>query len=109
MILCPSRSCQLRGLAGKSCATRSIGGGANQCDHNGGYSWLWWLNKLARDERLWFPDVPDDFFACFGHGGKEGMAVLPKQRLIVSWIGKAVHQDRELGNRAFGLLVSSTI
>ncbi len=86
---------------------RSIGGGGNQCDHNGGYSWMWWLNKKARDGQLWFKDVPTDFYACFGHGGQEGMAVLPTQRIIVSWIGKRVHQDRERGNRAFTALVDA--
>ncbi len=84
---------------------RSIGGGGNQCDHNGGYSWMWWLNRTARDGKLWFPDVPDNFYACFGHGGQEGMAVLPTQDMIVSWIGNRLHQDRERGNRAFHALV----
>ncbi len=83
---------------------RSIGGGGNQCDHSGGYSWMWWLNRTARDGRLWFPDVPDDLFACFGHGGQEGMAVLPSQEIIVSWIGRRLHEDRAAGNRAFRLL-----
>ncbi len=86
---------------------RSIGGEGNQCDHNGGYSWMWWLNRVARDGRRWFPDVPDDFLACFGHGGREGMAVLPSQDVVVSWIGHALHEDRALGNQAFALLVSA--
>lgn len=86
---------------------RSIGGRGNQCDHNGGYSWMWWLNRTGRDGRLWFPDVPENFFACFGHGGQEGMAVLTDQRMVVSWIGRELHQDRDRGNRAFRLLVQS--
>ncbi|MCA9103373.1 MAG: serine hydrolase [Planctomycetales bacterium] len=86
---------------------RSIGGRGNQCDHNGGYSWLWWLNRRARDGRLWFPEAPDDLFACFGHGGAEGMAVLPSQRIVVSWIGNELHQDRERGSRAFSTLASA--
>jgi CubicO group peptidase (beta-lactamase class C family) len=85
----------------------SIGGGGNQCDHNGGYSWMWWLNRTARDGELWFPDVPADFFACFGHGGQEGLAVLPSQDIVVSWIGKELHQDRARGNRAFRSLVDA--
>ena len=86
---------------------RSIGGGGNQCDHNGGYSWLWWLNKPARDGKRWFADVPEDFFACFGHGGREGMAVLPGAGIIVSWIGQRLHQDRHRGNRAFRALLEA--
>ncbi|MEX2187266.1 MAG: serine hydrolase [Pirellulales bacterium] len=97
--------------AGKQADTvfpvRSIGGGGNQCDHNGGYSWMWWLNRRARDGKLWFPDVSDDFFACFGHGGQEGMAVLPGEEIVVSWIGNELHQDRERGNRAFRTLAAA--
>lgn len=86
---------------------RSIGGGGNQTDHNGGYSWMWWLNRRARDGNLWFPDVGDDFFACFGHGGQEGLAVLPGDEVVVSWIGNELHQDRERGNRAFRTLAAA--
>ncbi|MEZ6148274.1 MAG: serine hydrolase [Planctomycetaceae bacterium] len=89
---------------------RTIGGRGNQCDHNGGYSWMWWLNRTARDGNLWFADVPTDFYACFGHGGREGMAVFPTQEIIVSWItDRELHQNREDGNRAFELLVKSTV
>ena len=86
---------------------RSIGGGGNQCDHEGGYSWMWWLNRPAHDGARWFCDVPDDLYACFGHGGQEGMAVLPRQRIVVSWIGNQLHQDRERGNRAFRTLTEA--
>ncbi|MEZ6048183.1 MAG: serine hydrolase [Planctomycetaceae bacterium] len=87
---------------------RSIGGRGNQCDHNGGYSWMWWLNQTARDGNLWFKDVPDDFYACFGHGGREGMAVLPSQGIIVSWITeRELHQNRKDGSHAFRMLVDA--
>lgn len=97
--------------AGKKADTifpvRSIGGSGNQCDHNGGYSWMWWLNRRSREGKLWFPDVNDDFFAAFGHGGQEGMAVLPREEIIVSWIGNELHQDRDRGNRAFRTLAAA--
>ncbi|MEZ6054783.1 MAG: hypothetical protein R3C02_26000 [Planctomycetaceae bacterium] len=69
---------------------------------------MWWLNRTARDGNLWFADVPTDFYACFGHGGHEGMAVFPTQEIIVSWItDRELHlQNQEDGNRAFELLVS---
>ena len=87
---------------------RTIGGRGNQCDHNGGYSWMWWLNETARDQQRWFKEVPADFYACFGHGGREGMAVLPTQGLIISWITeRELHQNRNDGNRAFGTLVKA--
>jgi hypothetical protein len=87
---------------------RSIGGGNNQTDHHGGYSWLWWLNAVSRDGKRWWMDAPADMFLCLGHGGREGLAVLPSQRMIVSWNGtKRLHSDRKLGNRAFKLLAEA--
>ncbi len=86
---------------------RSIGGGGNQCDHAGGYSWLWWLNRRCRDGSLWFPDVTESMAACFGHGGAEGMAIFPEEHLIVSWVGNELHQDRRRGNAAFAKLLSA--
>jgi len=92
----------------ETCELRSIGGGGNQCDHNGGYSWLWWLNTVARDGRRWFPDAPPDQFMALGHGGQRGMVVMPKLQLIVSWNDtKELHTDRELGNKAFQALAEA--
>ncbi|GAG04017.1 unnamed protein product, partial [marine sediment metagenome] len=92
----------------ETCNPRSIGGGGNQCDHNGGYSWLWWLNTTARDGRRWFRDAPADQFMALGHCGQRGMAVMPKLQLIVSFNDtKQLHCDRKLGNRAFKALAES--
>lgn len=58
----------------------------NQTEHEGSYSWLWWINgENADGERLW-PDAPRDIFAALGHkNGMRGMAVFPSQDVIVSW------------------------
>ena len=89
----------------EACGTRSIGGGANQTDHNGGYSWLWWINGIARDGKRWWTDAPEDMFLALGHCGQRGLAVLPTEELIVSWNdAREIHCDRELGNRAFRVL-----
>jgi hypothetical protein len=58
----------------------------NQNDHNGSYSWLWWVNGIKGDgTRLW-PGAPERVFACLGHkNGKRGIAVLPEFELIISW------------------------
>ncbi|MBN2473851.1 MAG: serine hydrolase [Pirellulales bacterium] len=91
-----------------TCDPRSIGGGGNQCDHNGGYSWLWWLNRPARDGRPWFADAPDDMFLALGHCGRRGLAVMPKLQLIVSFNDtQELHCDRKLGNRAFQALAAA--
>ncbi len=86
----------------ESCQWRSIGGGANQTDHNGGYSWLWWTNGIARDGRRWWPNAPADMFLALGHCGRRGIAVLPGEEIIVSWNDtRELHCDRDLGDRAF--------
>lgn len=87
---------------------RSLGGGNNQTDHHGGYSWLWWLNAEARDGKRWWPDAPADMFCALGHCGQRGLAVIPSLDIVVSWNdAKEIHCDRELGNRAFRLIVEA--
>ncbi|MCD6394035.1 MAG: serine hydrolase [Planctomycetes bacterium] len=64
---------------------RSIGGGNNQCDHNGNYSFAWWINGLGRDGTRNWPDAATDVYGCFGHGDIRAMVVMPSLDLIVSW------------------------
>lgn len=60
---------------------RSFGGGKNQEEHLGCYSFMWWLN---REKKLW-PSLPADAFAAVGNGGIKVMLVVPSLDLIVSW------------------------
>jgi hypothetical protein len=65
---------------------RSIGGGNNQTDHKGSYSWLWWVNGTDRNGRKMWPDAPDDVAACLGHAnGKRGMCFIPSMGIVMSW------------------------
>jgi CubicO group peptidase (beta-lactamase class C family) len=64
---------------------RSIGGGNNQTDHRGSYSFAWWLNEPTREGPLNLTNAPRDLFACLGHGGPRAMVVFPSIDLIVSW------------------------
>lgn len=64
---------------------RSIGGGGNQCDHEGSYSYAWWINGLRRDGTRNWPDVPADAYGCFGHGDIRAVVVIPSLDLVVSW------------------------
>ncbi len=57
----------------------------NQCDHGGSYSWLWWVNGVDRTGKRNWPGAPLDSYAALGHGGEEGMAVIPSLDLVVSW------------------------
>lgn len=95
-------------LPAEKCPMESIGGGGNQTDHNGGYSWLWWVNGVARDGMRWWKDAPADMFCALGHCGQRGLAVIPSHKLVVSWNNaREIHCDRESGNRAFVSLLEA--
>ncbi|MDX9973304.1 MAG: serine hydrolase [FCB group bacterium] len=68
---------------------RTIGSGKipdNQTDHNGSYSWLWWVNGVDRDGKRNWPSADKDVFAALGHrNGMRGMAVFPSLDLVISW------------------------
>jgi hypothetical protein len=68
---------------------RSIGSTVipdDQADHNGCYSWLWWVNGIQRNGLRHWPDAPTDVYTCLGHtNGKRGMAVMPSQDIVLSW------------------------
>jgi len=87
---------------------RSIGGGNNQCDHTGSYSYAWWINGVGRDGKSNWPDVPDDAYGCFGHGDIRAMVVLPSMDLIVSWNDTKINGSKMV-NHALELLKDSVI
>ncbi|MBN2138969.1 MAG: serine hydrolase [Sedimentisphaerales bacterium] len=87
---------------------RSIGGGNNQCDHNGSYSFAWWINGIGRDGTRNWPDVPADTFGCFGHGDIRAMVVIPSLDLIVAWNDTGI-EGREKVNHALKLLCDAVI
>ncbi len=76
---------------------RSIGSTTipdNQTDHDGCYSWLWWVNGIQRNGLRRWPDAPTDVFTCLGHAnGQRGIAVMPSQNIVISW------NDTTLGSR----------
>ncbi|NIP27178.1 MAG: hypothetical protein GWN67_22515 [Phycisphaerae bacterium] len=85
---------------------RSIGGGNNQCDHNGSYSYAWWINGVGRNgERNW-PDVGADVYGCFGHGDIRAVVVLSDLDLIVSWNDTKIRGNKMV-NHALKLLKDS--
>lgn len=65
---------------------RSLGGGKNQEDAWGSYSYTWWTNGCnAAGERLW-PDAPTDTFGAFGQAGKWALVIIPSLDLVASWV-----------------------
>ena len=87
---------------------RSIGGGNNQCDHNGSYSYAWWVNGVGRDGKHNWPDVPGDVFGCFGHGDIRAVVVMPGLDLIVSW-NDAKIRGSKMVNHALKLLKDAVV
>ena len=75
----------------------------NQCDHDGSYSWLWWVNGVGRDGRHRWPGAPVDTYGCFGHDGMRALVVMPSLDLIVSWNETQI-KGTEMENQALKLL-----
>lgn len=81
----------------------------NQADHEGSYSFLWWVNGTSAEGRRHWPDAPADTFGAFGHeNGMRAVVVIPSLDLVISW------NDTTLGDRqgnpqneAFKILMSA--
>jgi hypothetical protein len=82
---------------------RSIGGGNNQTDHLGSYSFAWWTNGLDRDKKRHWPDAPPDAYAALGHGGQRALIINPSLELVVCWNDSRI-KGREQQNAAFKVL-----
>jgi CubicO group peptidase (beta-lactamase class C family) len=85
---------------------RTLGGGSNQTDHLGSYSFAWWTNGTDRDGRRHWPAAPPDTFAAVGHFGKRALVVIPGRELIVVW-NESLIAGREMENRALELLLGA--
>jgi CubicO group peptidase (beta-lactamase class C family) len=83
---------------------RTLGGGSNQTDHLGSYSFAWWTNGVDRQGRRHWPAAPQDTFAAMGHMGKRALVVIPSRDLIAVWNDSAI-EGREMENSALDLLL----
>ncbi len=78
-------------VAAEMCAGQRAMGGAppvpdDQYDHDGGYSWNWWINGITRTGARRWPDAESNVFNAQGHtNGKRGLAVLPCLDVVISW------------------------
>jgi hypothetical protein len=82
---------------------RTIGGGRNQTDHMGSYSFAWWTNGVDRAGKRHWPGAPRNTFAALGHGGKRGLVVMPGLGLVASWNDSRINSPEAEG-RAFARL-----
>jgi CubicO group peptidase (beta-lactamase class C family) len=85
---------------------RSIGGGGNQCDHEGSYSYAWWINGTRRDGSRNWPNAPHDTFACLGHGDMRAVIVIPSLNIVVSWNDTRI-QGHEMINHALHIVTQA--
>jgi CubicO group peptidase (beta-lactamase class C family) len=53
----------------------------DQFDHQGSYSWLWWVNG-----------VEIDAYAALGHSSKRGLAIIPSLDVVIAWNGTKLDQ-----------------
>jgi len=85
---------------------RSIGGGRNQGEHLGSYSFAWWINGVTPDGRRQWWDAPADTFAASGNCGKRFMVVMPSLGIVASWNDGDINEETERTkeNEALGLL-----
>jgi CubicO group peptidase (beta-lactamase class C family) len=67
----------------------SYGGGINQGAGQGIYGFNWWYNKCLTGTRrelplLTWPSAPPDTFLALGHGGEDGMAIIPSLGIVAA-------------------------
>jgi len=87
---------------------RSHGSGrvpSDQCDHDGSYSYLWWVNGIDREGERFWPQVPPDAYAALGHINECGMAVIPSLDMVVCWDDTTL-QEKPARPRPEGILLS---
>jgi CubicO group peptidase (beta-lactamase class C family) len=95
---------------------RTGGGGRNQTDHLGSYSYMWWTNGVGRTgQRLW-PDAPGDAYCANGHFGPRALWVIPSLDLVVSYNSAARLKSKDWTsgpdtptNRAMRLLMRAVV
>jgi hypothetical protein len=87
---------------------RTVGGGNNQTDHLGSYSFAWWTNGVDRNGKRHWPDAPPDTYGAVGHGGIRATFVIPGRDIVVSW-NDAKIKSRVMENRALKLLVEAVM
>jgi CubicO group peptidase (beta-lactamase class C family) len=64
---------------------RSIGGGSDQADHAGSYSYTWWVNGTDSAGGVLLPDAPSDTYGGYGHWGRRALVVIPSLDLVLAW------------------------
>lgn len=87
---------------------RNLGGGSNQNDHFGSYSFTWWTNGVDRAGQRFWPNAPLDTYGAFGHDGIRALVVIPSLDLVVCW-NDAQIEGRGMENQAIRLLAAAVV
>jgi predicted amidohydrolase len=89
---------------------RSIGSTTipdNQTDHDGSYSFGWWINGIKRDGTRKYPDAPIDLYGAYGKSAYK-LVVIPSLDMVVSLAGSTPTTDSSW-NTAFKILTEAVI
>jgi len=86
---------------------RTLGGGKDQSDHNGSYSYTWWTNGVLRDGSRYWPTLPLDAYAGNGNWGRRVLLVVPSLQLIVVWNDASTADTIPELREAFQLLMAA--
>ena len=85
----PSRCPRTEAKEAEMCAGQRSHGSLripdDQFDHDGSYSWLWWINGVNDNGNRKWPDGPIDTFAALGHASQRGLAVIPSLDVVIAW------------------------
>jgi hypothetical protein len=91
MISCPISNAIPRTLAveAEMCIGQRTHGSTkipdDQFDHDGSYSWLWWVNGLDKYGNRKWQDGPVDAYAALGHANNRGMIIIPSLDVVIVW------------------------
>ena len=90
---------------------RSIGSTAipdDQTDHNGGYSFAWWVNGVDRSGSRNWPRAPLDTYAALGLGATRSLVVMPDLDIVVAW-NNPYRSSNVFVDRAFDYINRSAV
>src|SRR3989338_7760742 len=80
----------------------------DQTDHNGGYSFAWWLNGVNRVGSRNWPRAPLDTYAALGFGATRSLVVMPDLDIVVAW-NNPYRSSNVFVDRAFDYINRSAV
>jgi CubicO group peptidase (beta-lactamase class C family) len=67
----------------------------DQFDHDGCFSWSWWVNGIKRDGKRKFPSAPADAYVAIGNAGKRALWVFPSLDMVVAMTDTVIRRNTD--------------